>query len=590
MRCLRLSLAVVLVAAPVFAASNGIPTVNQPLVPSNVRPGRAAFTLTVNGSAFVPGAVVNWNGAPLATRFINRSRLRATVPSANVANPETVAVTVINPAPGGGTSSAVFFTVTAPTASLTFATSVVGVGLSPAGLVAGDFNNDGKTDLVVFNRKQPDSQCYVNFNGVGTIQTLLGNGSGGFSTSSTACLQDDPEMAGQPYLVAEDFNGDGNLDIGANWFAEGGGGIEIFLGDGAGAFAPHGNIEAFDNVGQPILGDFNKDGKLDFVFQCLVLDFPSIEVWFGDGAGNFTFGSDLGPLGEPNGDPLVAGDFNGDGILDLAMGQDAPNGSAVTILLGKPGGGFVKAATQPTTTLVSPTWITTGDFNGDGILDLAFADSGSTALTVLLGSGDGTFTQKTGQPDAGQTTAFITTADLNGDGKLDLVLVDSANAALIYLGNGDGTFQTALETATGSGAAQLAIGDFNGDGRLDLAVTNSADNTISVLIQSPAATVSPSRLKFGNVAVGTTSHPRRVVLENSGSAALQLSSIIASRDFDETNNCGAMLPTGQSCHIDVVFKPKAIGLRTGKITITDNAADSPQIIRLSGTGDCGTAD
>jgi hypothetical protein len=250
------------------------------------------------------------------------------------------------------------------------------------------------------------------------------------------------------------------------------------------------------------------------------------------------------------------------------MGQNAADGPAVTILLGVPGGSFVAAATQPTTTLVNPTWITTGDFNGDGILDLAFADSGSTNLTVLLGNGDGTFTQKTGQPDAGQTTTFITTADLNGDGKLDLVLVDSANAVLIYLGNGDGTFQTALETAAGNGATQLAIGDFNGDGRLDIAVTNSADNTVSLLIQSPAATVSSSSLKFGKVAVGSTSNPRRVTLTNSGSAALHLSSIIASGDFAETNNCNATLPIRQSCAIDVVFRPAATGLRTGTITIT----------------------
>jgi len=573
-------LAIVFLVAPLFAANNAIPTVNQPLVPSSVRPGRAAFTLRVDGSAFVPGAVVNWNGVPLATKFINRSRLRAAVPSVNVANPGTVNVTVTNPAPGGGTSSAVFFTVTRSTASLTFATSVLDVGLRPATLVAGDFNNDGKTDLVVFNLQQPDSQCY-SFGGVGTIQTLLGNGTGGFSTSSTACLPDFEEMAGQPYLVAGDSNGDGKLDLAANWFARGGGGIALFLGDGTGAFAGSGAIDFFDGVGQPLLGDFKGDGELDIAFQCLVTDFPSIEVWSFGGS----FISDFGPLGGPDGNPLATGDFNGDGILDLAMGQNAADGPAVTILLGVPGGSFVAAATQPTTTLVSPTWITTGDFNGDGILDLAFADSGSTNLTVLLGNGDGTFTQKTGQPDAGQTTTFITTADLNGDGKLDLVLVDSANAVLIYLGNGDGTFQTALETAAGNGATQLAIGDFNGDGRLDIAVTNSADNTVSLLIQSPAATVSSSSLKFGKVAVGSASNPRRVTLTNSGSAALQLSSIVASGDFAEINNCNAILPIRQSCAIEVVFQPAATGLRTGNITITDNAADSPQVIQLSGTGD-----
>jgi len=139
--------------------------------------------------------------------------------------------------------------------------------------------------------------------------------------------------------------------------------------------------------------------------------------------------------------------------------------------------------------------------------------------------------------------------------------------------------------AVGNGPSQLAIGDFNGDGRLDIAVANSVDNTISLLLQGPAATVSPSSLKFGKEAVGSTSNPRRVTLTNSGSAVLQLSRIVASGDFSEINNCQDIVPIRKSCDIDVVFQPTATGLRTGTITITDNAADSPQVIQLSGTGD-----
>jgi IPT/TIG domain-containing protein len=104
MRRISLVIAVVALVLPVFAANNAIPTVNQPLFPSSVKPGSAAFTLMVDGSAFAPGAVVNWNGVPLPTKFVNRSRLRATVPAADVAAPGTATVTVTNPAPGGGTS------------------------------------------------------------------------------------------------------------------------------------------------------------------------------------------------------------------------------------------------------------------------------------------------------------------------------------------------------------------------------------------------------------------------------------------------------------------------------------------------------
>jgi hypothetical protein len=518
--------------------------------------------------------------------FVSQSRLKAEVSSSLVANPGTASVTVSNPAPGGGTSSPVFFSVTVSTPSLTFATSVLDVGIGASSVVAGDFNNDGKIDLGVLNVGQPDS-CYDE-GGKGTIQILLGNGVGGFITASSTCFPNAAGTVGVPILLAEDFDGNGKLGVAADWYELGATSVEIYPGNGDGTLSNVASISLTDSDAAiiPAFADFNSDGYLDLAFTQNDSDFPGIFVYSGNGHGGFTFGG--GGI-NVNGSGVVAGDFNGDGIQDLAvlnylLQQPPFQSGPVGIVLGTGGGSFIETATQPTTTLVNPAWVTTGDFNGDGILDLAFADSGSTALTVLLGNGDGTFTQKTGQPDAGQTTKFVATADLNGDGKLDLVLVDSSNAVLIYLGNGDGTFQTPLEVAAGNGANQLAIGDFNGDGRLDIAVANSADNTVSLLIQSPAATVLPSSLKFGTVAVGSPSNPRPLTLTNSGSAALQLSSIIASGDFTETNNCTDILSIRQSCQIYVVFQPTAKGVRTGSITISDSAADSPQVVQLSGTG------
>jgi hypothetical protein len=578
-------LVVVFLAAPLFAASNAVPFVNQPLVPSSIAPGSAGLTLTVNGAGFVTGAVVNWNGFPLATTFVNHDRLKAIVPAANVAKPGTATVTVTNPAPGGGASNAVPFTATVPTASLSFSSSVLGVGLSPASIVAADFNNDGKADLAILDLEQPDS-CYT-FGGAGVIQLLLGNGAGGFTTASATCFENSLGTEGAPNLAAADFNGDGKLDLAAGWYSRGDGSknLATFLGNGSGGFtAADSDVESLDGVGPVAIADFNRDGKLDIANAVTDVDFPGIFVFLGNGNGTFTFGDSFGPLGATAEDEALAtGDFNGDGILDLAVTSTGPPGE-VTILLGNGDGTFTAAATQPVTTMVFPQSVTTGDFNGDGILDLAFADTGSTALTVLLGNGDGTFTQKDGQPDAGQTTSFITTADFNSDGKLDLVLVDSANAILIYLGNGDGTFQTALETAVGAGPSQLAFGDFNSDGRLDIAVANSGDNTVTLLLQAAAATLSRESVAFGNQPVGTASPSQRVTLTNKGSARLAIESIIASGDFSQTNNCGSSLPIGRSCHIYIVFTPTEDGLRTGSITITDDAPESPQVIALSGTG------
>jgi hypothetical protein len=137
--------------------------------------------------------------------------------------------------------------------------------------------------------------------------------------------------------------------------------------------------------------------------------------------------------------------------------------------------------------------VTAADFDGDGILDLAVADSGANTITILKGHGDGTFTQVSGEPSLSQFASYVTSADLNGDGNVDLIFVDScgggcvSNKISIFLGNGDGTFQPELLETVGNAPQMVGVADFNGDGRLDLAVTNSADNTISILRQTVAA-------------------------------------------------------------------------------------------------------
>jgi hypothetical protein len=579
--------AIIFLVVPLFAASNPVPFVNQPLVPSSVQPGAAAFAIKVNGTGFVPGAVVRWNGIPLSTKFINRSQLKAAVPAARVANVGTATVTVSNPAPGGGVSNGVFFSVTAPSTSLTFNTASVTVGTSVSSIAVGDFNNDGRMDLAVVN-EGAQYACSNGTNADEYVSILLGKGNGMFKPGGAVELGCIAMELDEVTATVADFNKDGRQDLLVSfqgfvdlsfgtWSA-------VYLGNGDGTFSaqPSSVLPTDgDETGTAIVGDFNRDGNMDFAVESS--DFgTNLIVYLGNGDGTFTGPEETGNWMQGSPAWLVTGDFNNDGILDIAAPFDP-----IVILLGNGDGTFTQPTSQPTTTMVDPRSSVAGDFNGDGIPDLAFADSGSTALTVLLGNGDGSFTQKNGQPDAGQTTTFITTADFNGDGKLDLALVDSANGILIYLGNGDGTFQTALEIAEANGPLQLGVADFTGNGRLDLAAPNSGASTVSLLLQSPAAIFSITDVKFGQQNVGTTSNPRRVFMANTGSAPMQLAGIVASGDFAETNNCKAAVPMGQSCEIDVVFKPAATGLRSGAITIADNAAGSPQVIQLSGTGEAG---
>ena len=142
--------------------SKPVPLINQPLVPEATRPGGAAFTLTVNGTGFTSGSVVQWNGNPRATTFVSRSQLKATIVSSDIAKAETASVTVVNPGRGGSTSNVGFFEVTTPSASIALNKSEFGnSGNTATWLSTADFNRDGKLDLAVAEFKH--EQCHGAF-------------------------------------------------------------------------------------------------------------------------------------------------------------------------------------------------------------------------------------------------------------------------------------------------------------------------------------------------------------------------------------------------------------------------------------------
>ncbi len=129
---------------------------------------------------------------------------------------------------------------------------------------------------------------------------------------------------------------------------------------------------------------------------------------------------------------------------------------------------------------LQPDSVAVGDYNRDGKLDLAVAKGGSNGVSILLGNGDGTF--QTAVNYSVNNPQSVAVGDFNGDGKLDLAVAKGgSNGVSILLGNGDGTFQTAVNYSVNN-PQSVAVGDFNGDGKLDLAVSNSASNTVSILL------------------------------------------------------------------------------------------------------------
>ncbi len=183
---------------------------------------------------------------------------------------------------------------------------------------------------------------------------------------------------------------------------------------------------------------------------------------------------------------VAVADFNGDGIPDLAVANSGDN--TVTVLLGNGDGTFTFKSSPGVGD--APYWVAVGDFNGDGIPDLAVANCGNCSyysyitdtVTVLLGNGDGTFTTKS-SPTVGMAPEYVAVGDFNGDGILDLVSSDTgSNTLTVLLGNGDGTFTTKSTSATGVQPKAVVVADFNGDGILDLAVASYSDETVSVLL------------------------------------------------------------------------------------------------------------
>ena len=197
---------------------------------------------------------------------------------------------------------------------------------------------------------------------------------------------------------------------------------------------------------------------------------------------------------------VAAGDFNGDGFIDLAVLNSTDKN--ISILKGDGSGGFIALPTPPPLTKPAtgngPVALVVADFNGDGKLDLAVANSVDGTISVFLGQGDGTFIAQTPITIPGilhetTTPTALAVGDFDGDGIADLVVVESAvNSSMVpvngivsvMLGDGSGTFPTAKVSQVGVGIlpSSIAVGDFDGDSNMDFAVTNKTDNTLSIMM------------------------------------------------------------------------------------------------------------
>jgi hypothetical protein len=339
----------------------------------------------------------------------------------------------------------------------TFGTAIVSGGVnSSAGLSAGDFNGDGKLDLVVSGTDLSNftEQTYV----------LIGNGDGTFQTPNSVA-------PGNGTVSVVDLNKDGKLDliIWAGPF------IDIFLGNGNATFTEKATYpnSTLNFAFQVAVADFNGDGKLDMT--------DGYTVIFGKGDGTFQDVTasliNISGVAQSALGTVVSGDFNGDGKSDLAIGLSGSNPS-VYILLGDGTDNYSVAHSYSVSSF--PFSLKTADFNNDGKLDLFFTTdvttTASASFDILLGNGDGSFAAPIAtsiDPGTFPNVGPMTTADLNGDHIADVTALVNGELT-VYLGNGDGTFAAPVSYFAGANASTFGIGDFNNDGKPDGAVCGSA--------------------------------------------------------------------------------------------------------------------
>jgi hypothetical protein len=296
-------------------------------------------------------------------------------------------------------------------------------------------------------------------------------------------------------LVTGDFNGDSIIDVVAVHWVDNS--VYFLAGNGDGTFQPA--VQTAIGVainGGVFAGDFNGDGLLDLFLPgdtSIGSDgHPIILLGNGDGTFQVTIDTNStfnGPLPYPYPRGWAVGDFNGDGILDLAATlpglSGVTGGSGYTVLLGKGDGTFMPGIISPMGLLYYSRWVAVGDFNHDGNLDLAFADgigagdqTGTAELVIMLGNGDGTFSFGGRYPSPGTPGSDtlnpedVIVADVNQDGILDVVVSDYDQSINVFLGNGDGTFQPAVGYTTGEYPRAVAVADVNGDGIVDLIANN----------------------------------------------------------------------------------------------------------------------
>ena len=382
-------------------------------------------------------------------------------------------------------------------------------GKDATSIAAGDVNGDGIPDLVVTNGCS-GAACTA-----GVVEVFLGKGDGAFASPVSL----GSGGLGPSSVVIADVNKDGKPDlVVTNTCADSSctyGSVSVLLGNGNGTFVPAVSYNSGGlGASSLVIADLNGDGKLDlavandcyYLYQCAV---GSVGILFGNGNGTFSLNAVYDSGGE-DASSIALGDLNGDGKPDLVVATGCPtsyqctNGT-ISVFLNQGGGAFLPAVTYSTGPQQADS-VAVADVNHDGRLDLIVGNecSGQNCTTstasILLGNGNGTFQTAVAYGSGGTGYVVVKVADLYRKGSPDIVVAaqcdndaDCLNGTVAVLrGSGDGTFRPPVTYGSAAYEADsIAIADVNMDGTPDLLVTNACYNSgcaagaVSILLGRP---------------------------------------------------------------------------------------------------------
>jgi uncharacterized protein (TIGR03437 family) len=427
-----------------------------------------------------------------------------------------------------------------------------------------DLDGDGNLDVVV-GAGHPDAlTANAGIRGAGAeedITVLFGKGDGTLLGAATAAVGKTPTGIG-----AGDFNGDGKMDFAvvSNVSKE----IWVFLGKGSGLFqAPTLVTIAGATPLAVAAGDVNGDGRADLMVTDTAVS--KIHVLFGNANGTFGAPGSYAVGGNPG--SVVAVDLNGDQKLDLAVASSAAP-AGVNVLLNNGSGVF--GAAQTLAAGVAPMAIAAADFNKDGKPDLVAVDAG-TGIQVLLGNGNGTFQAAVQFAGLGSNPSLIATGDLNGDGSPDVVIagpkVNGVPFVDVLLGNGNGTFGTASLTELNFNPTAIVVVDLSGDGKADVAIAECCGEVSIELLVGNGIGAFQTRTETR----GGSSHSALAAADLNGDQKADL--MVGDIGFSNNAYATVLLNAATSVAPNVLYTVNAASFLQGAV-----APDS--IVTLAGTG------